>query len=122
LGSCGNSNRIRLKPAFFLCRKERDLWLSLGALFLLLLAFPLVPFWLVAPANAGFLAAKVRVRHSAHLLRLAFQLGNAPCQPMRTPVVRTCISLSIAATRREPDGRAQQAGLNAPNNASPGDF
>jgi hypothetical protein len=43
--------------AFFLRRNKRDLWLSLGALFLLLLAFQLVFFWLVAPANAGFLAA-----------------------------------------------------------------
>jgi len=43
--------------AFFLRRSKRGLWLSLGALFALLLAFPVVFFWLVAPANAGFLAA-----------------------------------------------------------------
>ena len=43
--------------AFFLRRSKRGLWLSLAALFALLLAFPIVFFWLVAPANAGFLAA-----------------------------------------------------------------
>ncbi|MDO9399483.1 MAG: DUF1772 domain-containing protein [bacterium] len=43
--------------AFFTRKSKRDLWLSFGALFALLLAFPVVFFWLVAPANAFFLAA-----------------------------------------------------------------
>jgi Domain of unknown function (DUF1772) len=38
-------------------RSRRGPWLTLGALLALLLAFPIVFFWLVAPANAGFLAA-----------------------------------------------------------------
>jgi hypothetical protein len=78
LGSCGNSNRIRLKPAFFLRRRKRDLWLSLGALFLLLLAFPVVLFWLVAPANAGFLAAKVPdIRRNCPDLRSNWEMRRA---------------------------------------------
>ena len=43
--------------AFFVRKSKRGMWLSVGALFALLLAFPIVFFWLVAPANAGFLAA-----------------------------------------------------------------
>ena len=43
--------------AFFIRSNKHDLWLSVGALSLLLLAFPVVFFWLVAPANAVFLAA-----------------------------------------------------------------
>ncbi len=43
--------------AFFLRKSKRALWLSSGALLALVLAFPVVFFWLVAPANAGFLAA-----------------------------------------------------------------
>ena len=42
--------------AFLMRNKKRGLWFSLGALFALLLAFPVVFFWLVAPANAAFLA------------------------------------------------------------------
>ena len=40
--------------AFFVRKSKHGLWFSLGALFALLLAFPIVFFWLVAPANAGF--------------------------------------------------------------------
>jgi len=43
--------------AFFMRRSKRGLWFSLSALFALLLAFPVVFFWLVAPANTVFLAA-----------------------------------------------------------------
>lgn len=43
--------------AFFLRKDRRGLSFALGALFALLLAFPVVFFWLVAPANAAFLAA-----------------------------------------------------------------
>lgn len=42
--------------AFFTRRDQRSLWLCLGALATLLLAFPVVFFWLVAPANAAFVA------------------------------------------------------------------
>jgi hypothetical protein len=42
--------------AFFMRKSKRGLWFSLGALFGLLLAFPVIFFWLVAPANAVFLA------------------------------------------------------------------
>ena len=43
--------------AFFLRKDRRGLSFALGALFALLLAFPVVFFWMVAPANAAFLAA-----------------------------------------------------------------
>ena len=43
--------------AIFLRGRGFDLWLTLAALISLLLAFPVVFFWLVAPANAGFAAA-----------------------------------------------------------------
>ena len=43
--------------AVFLRESGRDLWRTLAALLLLLLAFPVVFFWLVAPANAAFAAA-----------------------------------------------------------------
>jgi hypothetical protein len=43
--------------AILLRKRGRDLWRTLAALLLLLLAFPVVFFWLVAPANAGFAAA-----------------------------------------------------------------
>jgi hypothetical protein len=42
--------------AFLMRKRKRGLWFSLGVLFALLLAFPVVFFWLVAPANAAFLA------------------------------------------------------------------
>lgn len=43
--------------AFCMRKNRRQSLLSLAALCMLLLAFPLVFFWLVAPANAAFLAA-----------------------------------------------------------------
>lgn len=43
--------------AFIVCERKRVFWLSLGAALALLLAFPVVFFWLVAPANNVFLAA-----------------------------------------------------------------
>ncbi len=43
--------------ACFMRKSKRNLGFFLGALLLLLLAFPGVFFWLVAPANAAFLAA-----------------------------------------------------------------
>jgi hypothetical protein len=43
--------------AFFVRKNKRDLRFSLSALFALLLAFPVVFFWLVAPANSAFLTA-----------------------------------------------------------------
>lgn len=41
----------------FLRKSKRELRFHLGALVALLLAFPVVFFWLVAPANSAFLAA-----------------------------------------------------------------
>lgn len=43
--------------AFLLRKDKRALRFACGALFALLLAFPVVFFWLVAPANAAFAAA-----------------------------------------------------------------
>ena len=64
--------------AFFLRRSKRGLWLSLGALFALLLAFPVVFFWLVAPANAGFLAATLpSIPADWTNLRSNWEMGHA---------------------------------------------
>jgi hypothetical protein len=72
--------------AFFVRKNKRDLRFSLGALFTLLLAFPVVFFWLVAPANAVFLAATLTsiplnwtdLRsnwETGHAIRFALQFG-----------------------------------------------
>jgi hypothetical protein len=72
--------------AFLLRRDKRGLWFSLGALGALLLAFPVVFFWLVAPANAGFLASmppgipadwtELRSNwETGHAIRFALQLA-----------------------------------------------
>ena len=64
--------------AFFLRKSKRGLWLSLGALFALLLAFPIVFFWLVAPANAGFLAATLpSIPPNWTDLRSNWEMGHA---------------------------------------------
>ena len=64
--------------AFFLRKSKRGLWLSLGALFALLLAFPVVFFWLVAPANAGFLAATLpSIPPDWTALRSNWEMGHA---------------------------------------------
>ena len=72
--------------AFFRRKNKRDLWFSLAALFALLLAFPVVFFWLVAPANAVFLSATLSsippnwtdLRSNwemGHAIRFALQFG-----------------------------------------------
>ena len=64
--------------AFLVRKSERGLWLSLGALFALLLAFPIVFFWLVAPANAGFLAATLpSIPPNWTDLRSNWEMGHA---------------------------------------------
>ena len=64
--------------AFFLRKSKRDLWLGLGALIALLTAFPVVFFWLVAPANAGFLAATLpSIPPDWRDLRSAWEMGHA---------------------------------------------
>lgn len=64
--------------AFFVRKGRRGLWLSLGALFALLLAFPVVFFWLVAPANAGFLAATLpNIPPNWADLRSNWEMGHA---------------------------------------------
>ena len=64
--------------AFFLRKSKRGLWLSLGALFALLLAFPVVFFWLVAPGNAGFLTATLpSIPADWPDLRSNFEMGHA---------------------------------------------
>ncbi len=63
---------------FFRRKNKRDLWFSLGALFALLLAFPIVFFWLVAPANAAFLAATLpNIPLNWMDLRSNWELGHA---------------------------------------------
>ena len=43
--------------AVFIRKDRRALWFTLSAVLALLVAFPIVFFWLVAPANAVFLAS-----------------------------------------------------------------
>ncbi|MBK8755266.1 MAG: hypothetical protein IPL99_28210 [Candidatus Competibacteraceae bacterium] len=63
---------------FFMRKNKRDLWFSSGALFALLLAFPIVFFWLVAPANAVFLAATLPSIPSNWIdLRSNWEMGHA---------------------------------------------
>ena len=64
--------------AFFLRKDRRGLSFALGALFALLLAFPVVFFWKVAPANAAFLAATLpTVPPNWEDLRANWELGHA---------------------------------------------
>ena len=64
--------------AFLMRKKERGLWFSLGALFALLLAFPVVFFWLVAPANAAFLATTLpSIPPNWTDLRSNWEMGHA---------------------------------------------
>lgn len=64
--------------AFFLRKNKRDLWFTLGALFMLLLAFPVIFFWLVAPANAAFSAAMLpSIPHNWADLRADWEMGHA---------------------------------------------
>jgi hypothetical protein len=64
--------------AFLVRKRKRGLWFSLGALFALLLAFPVVFFWLVAPANAVFLAATLpSIPPNWTDLRSNWEMGHA---------------------------------------------
>ena len=64
--------------AFFVRKSKRGMWLSVGAVFALLLAFPIVFFWLVAPANAGFLAATLpSIPPNWTDLRSNWEMGHA---------------------------------------------
>lgn len=71
--------------AFFQRGIKREIWLSAGALIALLLAFPVVFFWLVAPANVGFATTTLPVIPAnwtdlrsnwelGHTIRFALQL------------------------------------------------
>ena len=63
--------------AFFLRKERRGLSFALGALFALLLAFPLVFFWMVAPANAAFLAVTLpTIPANWADLRSSWELGH----------------------------------------------
>lgn len=64
--------------AFFIRKSTRGLWFSLSALFALLLAFPVIFFWLVAPANAGFLATMLpSIPANWTELRSNWEMGHA---------------------------------------------
>ncbi len=64
--------------AFCTRKNKRELCFSLGALTALLLAFPLVFFWLVAPANAGFAAAALpNIPRNWMDLRSSWEMGHA---------------------------------------------
>ena len=74
-----------LSLAFLVRKEKRSFWLTLGAGVALLLAFPVVFFWLVAPANEAFRAATPaaapadwmelrRKWETGHTIRFALQL------------------------------------------------
>ena len=64
--------------AFLLRKNKRDLWFTLGALFMLLLAFPVIFFWLVAPANAAFSATMLpSIPLNWTDLRADWEMGHA---------------------------------------------
>ena len=64
--------------AFLLRESRRDLWLTLAALLLMLLAFPVIFFWWVAPANAAFAATTLpAVPADWTTLRSNWETGHA---------------------------------------------
>jgi hypothetical protein len=64
--------------AFFGRKSKRGLWLPLGALTALLIAFPVVFFLLVAPANAAFQATTLpSIPENWTALRANWELGHA---------------------------------------------
>ncbi len=82
--------------AFFVRKNKRGLWSSLGALLALLLAFPIVFFWLVAPANAGFLAAApASIPPNWTDLRSNWEMGHAIRFALQF-VALTLLALSLA--------------------------
>ena len=71
---CDWPSRVLL--AFF--SRQRRRWRGLAALVLLLLAFPVVFFWLVAPANAGFRAVTLpSIPPDWTALRSSWETGHA---------------------------------------------
>lgn len=64
--------------AFLLRESGRDLWLTLAALLLMLLAFPVIFFWWIAPANAAFAATTLpAVPADWTALRSNWETGHA---------------------------------------------
>lgn len=64
--------------AFFTRKNRREMVFSLGALLMLLLAFPLVFFWLVAPANTVFSATILpAIPQNWTALRASWETGHA---------------------------------------------
>jgi Domain of unknown function (DUF1772) len=64
--------------AFFARKSKRTLWFSVGALFAILLAFPVVFFWLVAPGNAAFQSATLpSIPSDWAALRSNWETGHA---------------------------------------------
>jgi len=80
--------------AFLSRRSPRSLWLNAGAAGALLLAFPAVFFWLVAPANAAFLAATpATIPANWEVLRMSWENGHA----IRFVLQFTALSLLAAS-------------------------
>jgi hypothetical protein len=88
--------------AFFIRKRTRGLWLTLGALFALLMAFPVVFFWLVAPANAGFLAATLSsIPPNWTELRSNWEMGHAIRFALQFAALGSLV-LSLALDSSEP--------------------
>lgn len=93
--------------AFLLRKNKRALWLTLGALFALLMAFPVVFFLLVAPANTAFLATTLPTIPSdwaalranwemGHTIRFALQFAA-----LALLVLSLTLDAATPATRRQ---------------------
>ena len=85
--------------AFYVRKATRELCFALWTLLALLLALPVVFFWLVAPANTAFMAAALPSipPNWADLLKL----GNRPRHSFRSSACGTLIAAFIVGTRFE---------------------
>lgn len=90
-------------------KSTRTLWFSLAALALLLLAFPVVFFWLVAPANAGFAAATLpRIPSDWEAWRVVWEAGHTVRFVLQFAALALLV-LSLALHAAVPSGRNDPA-------------
>ncbi len=101
--------------AFFARKDKREFCFALGALTGLLLAFPLVFFWLVAPANAGFAAASLAtIPRNWMELRSRWELGHAIRFALQfVALVLLLLPLVLRVTTQRVSDRVRMRGLQA---------
>lgn len=92
---------------YFLRHSARGLWLSLAALIFLLLAFPVVYFVWVAPANASFLAATLTdIPTNWETVRADWEMGHAIRFVLQlSALVLLGLSLALGTSTREAGGK-----------------